>query len=293
MISCIISTYNRPISILKRALDSILSQTIKDIEVIIVNDAPENIKLSNEIRDFLNDYKDIKLKYIEHERNMGACAARNTGIKNAEGEFLAFLDDDDEWMENKLEVMVKYFNDPSIGLVYCNHKRINEINGENRIIKPEIHEEDAFRTLLVKNFIGSTSFPLLRSSVVKNVGMFDEKLKSSQDVDLWIRIAEHSNIKYVDECLNIYYVSEKSITSNMKNKIEGYEYQLKKYANIYQEDKQLLNHKLNVIAWTFLFCKNIRKFLHYYIFAIKIAPFSKYNLLVFNKIINKVKRVIN
>ena len=122
--------------------------------------------------------------------------------------------------------------------------------------------------------------------------MFDENLKSSQDVDLWIRIAKYSSIKYVDECLNIYYVSQESITSNMKNKIEGYEYQLKKYSDIYLQDKKLLNHKLNVIAWTFLFCKNIKQFLIYYIRAIKVSPFSKYNFLVFNKVIRKINSKI-
>ena len=100
MISCVITTYKREPEVLKKAVDSILSQSYKDIEIIVVNDAPEDSELSNRLYKMLSEY-DFPINYIVHESNKGACEARNTVIKNSNGEYIAFLDDDDELEKEK------------------------------------------------------------------------------------------------------------------------------------------------------------------------------------------------
>src|SRR3989338_8677774 len=99
-VSVIIPTHNRP-ELLKRAVKSVLNQTYKDLEVIVVDDGLE--KRADET---VNSFNDSRLKYIQHPEEKGGSAARNTGIKNSSGEFIAFLDDDDEWLPEKLEIQI-------------------------------------------------------------------------------------------------------------------------------------------------------------------------------------------
>lgn len=154
MISCIISTYNRPVEVLKRAIDSAINQTYNNKEIIVVNDCPENNKLADEIEYLIKSYGKKYIKYIKLENNSGACYARNVGVKNSKGSFLAFLDDDDEWLPNKLEEQIKMFVDDKIGMVYCDS---NVINGNkikiNNKINPNHYGND-FKEILLGNYIG-------------------------------------------------------------------------------------------------------------------------------------------
>ena len=109
MVSVIITTYKREPETVERAAKSILEQTYKDIELIIVDDSPasfdKRIAVEKRVKELSSS-----IKYIKHETNMGACAARNTGIRSANGEYVAFLDDDDEWLPDKLEKQMKKFS---------------------------------------------------------------------------------------------------------------------------------------------------------------------------------------
>ncbi|MGN0612571.1 MAG: glycosyltransferase family 2 protein, partial [Porcipelethomonas sp.] len=174
MVSCIITTYKREVSILKRAVDSIVNQTYKDIEIIIVNDAPAEAELREEIRQMLDEY-DMDIRYIVHDVNKGACAARNTGIKESSGEYIAFLDDDDEWLPEKIEKQIGAFkkSDSKTALVYCGRVTVNDTTGTIEERKAEFHEGFVFDLLIMRNFIGSTSYPLLRTDVLREVGGFD------------------------------------------------------------------------------------------------------------------------
>ena len=98
LLNCIITTYNRPVDIVKRAVNSALRQVNStcEIEVVVVNDAPENTELSKRLEKEFSSMDSVR--YISHEHNMGACAARNTGIRESTGEIIGFLDDDDEWL---------------------------------------------------------------------------------------------------------------------------------------------------------------------------------------------------
>ena len=286
MISCIISTYNRPVNILMRAVNSVLNQTYEDIEVIVVNDCPENEQLRNEIRTNLDNLNDLRIKYIEHKKNFGACQARNTGIDNANGEFVAFLDDDDEWLSNKLEKQIKYFTSEDIGMVYCDNYIIDIKNNTKVLHRNTTKIIDSIpKTLLLLNFIGGTSFPLLRTSAVIECGGFDTNLRSSQDVDMWIRISQKYKCIYCPYPLLNYYITDISITNCSDSKLAGYDYIINKYKEYYLQDKKLYNKKLLGIASALLVANRREKAIKYYKDAIKIKPFSINNIIVPTKYI--------
>ncbi|WP_368895321.1 glycosyltransferase family 2 protein [Priestia megaterium] len=247
LVSCIITTYKRPLKTLKRAIDSILNQTYDNIEVILVNDYPDNKTLVKEIETFLTSLENRNISHIVHEKNLGACAARNTGITASKGEFIAFLDDDDEWLPTKIEKQLSLMIDDEIGLVYCQYFRMEK----NHIIKisPRDLCENATKEIYTYNFIGGNSFPLLRKKAVLDAGLFDENLQSSQDTDMWIRIIENDyKIRYLKEPLVNYYVSDEAISTNVDKIKSGYTYLLNKYSHIYENDLNLHIRKLNMIG---------------------------------------------
>ncbi|MFL0493513.1 glycosyltransferase family 2 protein [Priestia megaterium] len=247
LVSCIITTYKRPIKVLKRAITSIISQTYSNIEIIVVNDYPKDSQLVKSISDMISSIQDKRISYIVHEQNLGGCAARNTGVLASNGEYIAFLDDDDEWMPQKIERQLNLFDNNQVGLVYCQYFRVEK----NRTIKivPRDFCKEALKEIYCYNFIGGNSFPLIRKTAILEAGLFDVNLKSSQDTDMWIRILEKNyKIRYCKESLVKYYISEEAISTDINKIKEGYLYLLKKYKHVYESDKQLYIKKLNMIA---------------------------------------------
>ncbi|PJA63262.1 MAG: glycosyl transferase, partial [Candidatus Portnoybacteria bacterium CG_4_9_14_3_um_filter_44_9] len=118
-VSVIIPTCNRP-DLLPRAIKSVLSQIYQDFEIIVVDDGDKR-SAENVVRQF----KDNRIKYIKHVERKGGAAARNTGIKAAQGEFIAFLDDDDEWLPKKLEIQMRQFENTPNDVGFCFSAIIN------------------------------------------------------------------------------------------------------------------------------------------------------------------------
>lgn len=237
VVSIIIPTYLRTGEKLEQALQSVFNQTYKNLEVIVVDDNNDK-KYSEDITRTLKKYPEVM--YISHGINKGACAARNTGILNANGDFIAFLDDDDTWEPEKIEKQIEKFRDPRVGLVYCGIKYYYEKKNKT-VYKFAKKSNQPCKDLLIKNFIGSTSCGVVRKSCAIDVGMFDTNLKSGQDLDFWFRIAEKYEIDFVKECLLNYTVyNNGTITSNFHNRLESNIYLKKKYAEIIFKDKELL-----------------------------------------------------
>lgn len=206
-VSVIITTYKRNISIVERAVRSVANQKYENIELLVINDNPDDIDLSNKINDLLKKYCQLSSKYIVVEKNGGACRARNLGIKNSTGYYIAFLDDDDEWLDNKIEEQVREFESNSnLGIVYCNSimhdddKNIEKIRFNN--IQPSGYIYDR---ILSENIIGSCSFPMFTKNVLNEFQGFREDMPAMQDWELYIRISKKYECYYIDKPLVIYH----------------------------------------------------------------------------------------
>jgi glycosyltransferase involved in cell wall biosynthesis len=227
LVSVIIPAYNRA-AVLPRAINSILAQTYQDFEIIVVDDCSKD-----NTDEVMRSLRDPRIRYIKHEKNKGGNAARNTGIKEAKGELIAFLDSDDEWLKDKLTQQIDLFlrSGRSLGLVYGGQKLHNENTGQISDFRGE-KKGDVLKDLLVRNYIGSLSVVMVRSEYLRQVNGMDETLKSCQDWDLYIRLSRVCQFDYVNDFLINYYIGRKDpnrISSNRKSIITGHEAVEKKY----------------------------------------------------------------
>ena len=180
VVSVILTTYNR-CGFLQKAVESVLAQTYPAFELIVVDDGS-----TDGTRQILSAYAG-RLKLI-CQSNRGVSAARNTGIRAADGQLIAFLDSDDYWMPQKLEHQVRYFNDHPRTLL-CQTEELWIRNGI-RVNPKKRHQKQAgliFEKSLYLCLI-SPSAVMLRPSLLDEVGLFDESLTACEDYDLWLRV---------------------------------------------------------------------------------------------------------
>lgn len=224
LVSVVITTYMRPKEVLFRAIDSVQKQTYQNIEIIVVDDSPSDYIVRNELKKWIEEnYKD-KITLIQHDTNMGACVARNTGLSASKGCYIAFLDDDDEWLPEKIEQQLPQLRDEDVALVYCGKMVVNDSTGKISQDPLVVHTGYVYDKLMFNNFIGSTSFPLLRRSAVLEVGGFDPLMRSAQDYDMWLRLAKKYKIDCVNRALVKYHVHDgERISTNHQARISGQE----------------------------------------------------------------------
>lgn len=227
MVSAIITTHNRK-NLLDRAIQSVLNQTYKDIELIVVSDGS-----TDGTDEQMKKYEtDIRVKYITYSPGRGGNYARNTGIKAANGKYVAFLDDDDEWLPTKIEKQVqKIESDSLIGIVYTGLKSIYVKEGVS-YLQAAGFEGDASIRILLGNVIGTTSTAMIKKEVLDKSGYFDENLKALQDYDLWVRVCQVANIGFVNEPLINYY--NLASANQVSDKTSLYEDSKKYIHNKYQ-----------------------------------------------------------
>ncbi len=204
LISVVIPVYNRGVAI-KATIESVLSQTWpqEQLEIIIVDDGSTDDTLS-----FLQiEYSNHPHIRLFSQPNAGVACARNKGLNEARGDFIAFLDHDDLWLPQKLEKQVARFRaSPTTTLVYCGWQTRNE-NGppSNGIIFPTQWPRGAvYRRLLQSNFLISASVPLMRTRIIREAGGFAPNAVPNDDWDLWLRLAQTGRFDCVAEPLVLY-----------------------------------------------------------------------------------------
>lgn len=194
MVSVIVPVYNRA-SLVRKTLDSIMAQTWQNLEVIAVNDGSTDHSLTV-LQQYAVMYPPGIVRVFD-QPNSGQVKARNAGIRQARGSFIAFLDSDDTWAPEKLELQIPLFKD-GVGLVYCG---INEVAPGGSIIKTILCEPgmrgDIYRQLLISNRMTGGSVVVTRQAL-ERVGLFDEGLQAAENRDLWIRIAREFPVDYVN-----------------------------------------------------------------------------------------------
>lgn len=205
MISIVIPTFKRP-DLLKRLLESISKQTIQASEVIIVDDCSN---MEEEYNSVINEFesKINILKYIALKKNTGAPNARNVGILAASSEWIALVDDDDEWLPEKLEKQIALIHskkNKKLALVYTWCRAIGQ-NKNDSYESCHSYRGDVKTQLLSTNFIMSASVLVKKTSIIQ-VGLFNITLPSCQDWDMWVRLSLHDfEFDVVEEILAIYH----------------------------------------------------------------------------------------
>lgn len=238
LVSAIIITHNREPGMVLRAVSSVLSQTYQNIELIVVDDSSPSFAQRAEVEQSVRNISEDIL-YLKHEFCQGACAARNTGLSHAKGYYVGFLDDDDEWMPTKVEEQLKGFCDDNTALVYSQIIYIEDEKNTDYLGPPRNESGYIFEKLLKRNYIGSTSNPLIKKECLDTVGGFDVQMEACQDYDLWLRLALKYPIQYIDAPLLRYHIhSGTRISTDDEKRIKGIERIVSKYADYFNADDE-------------------------------------------------------
>tara|TARA_B100000989_G_scaffold200473_1_gene151550 strand:- start:12743 stop:13630 length:888 start_codon:yes stop_codon:yes gene_type:complete len=282
MVSVIIPTHNR-LKMLKRAVTSVLAQTYKNYEIIIVSDGS-----TDGTNNFLSNNKTPKVKYFISETSRGASAARNVGLKEVNGNYIAFLDDDDEWFPYHLEVLVKKIKSSKteVGLVYgwIDYYKDNKIIDSKH---PKL-SGDIFKEMLDKQAITNSSVLMIKSCVLNHICGFDENLLRGNDGDFIRRISKKFHVDFVPKVLcKVHVGHEDRITlnspKNLKNEINSYLKRLEKFKSDFE---CYTNQKANIftkISISYLKLGELKKSLNFLRSAILLSKFNKASFLHIKK----------
>jgi glycosyltransferase involved in cell wall biosynthesis len=198
--SVLMAAYNPDPAGLAEAVDSVLAQTVGDLELIVVDDGSDT-----PLGEVLGDRRDKRLRIVRHGRNRGLSAARNRALGLARAPLVSHLDSDDAWEPDYLEHALPPFEDPAIGLVYTNTAIVGHPDGQRvYIFDPEPHPIDRFPKIAEQNPV-----PLLtataRTQAVRDAGGYARWLRSTQDYHLWCRLAARGwRFAFVDRLLARY-----------------------------------------------------------------------------------------
>jgi teichuronic acid biosynthesis glycosyltransferase TuaG len=218
-VSVIIPAYKAALTI-GRTLASITTQSLKPTEVIVVDDGSEDgtFEAAEALKGKMNG---IELKVFS-QKNLGAGAARNRAIKESTGDWLAFLDADDEWLPEKLAISMNVIEKKNLTLFAHNYISIDSADEILVDCAARYHAaDDPYIGLYRKGFI-ATSTVVVRREAVVSAGGFDETLATAQDFDLWLKILKKKEaiFQVAQDALTHYYISPGSITSHTKRRLD-------------------------------------------------------------------------
>lgn len=227
LVSIILPTYNRAHKI-PNSIESLIAQTFRNFELIVVDDGSQD-NTEQIIDDFRK--KDSRIRYVRHPQRKGANAARNRGVREAKGRYIAFQDSDDQWLPHKLSVQIDAIRNTGVQASFTSFWRIQgqkqtHIPKSYRQIKPGIH---SFHTdLLEGNFIALPTF-VVEKSLFQRTGGFDEGLSRLQDWELFLRLSKLTDFIYINEALVNAYCGSDSITAKRRLYRTSMEYIIKKH----------------------------------------------------------------
>lgn len=210
-VSVVIPTYNRA-NLIARSIRSVLDQTVEPLEVIVVDDGSKD-----DTKKIIEAMNEPKVKYI-YQENGGAASARNRGVQECKGDWIAFHDSDDVWHADKLEKQLNYAKEhPEYDLIYSSYCLImpNGMGTNVPYVKDrEILEGDIYLPLLVMNTIGTPTI-LVKTEEFLSIGGFNSELRCIEDWDFAIRFSQNHKIGFVSEVLVDAYRVDLSVSSNL------------------------------------------------------------------------------
>lgn len=290
-ISIIIPTYNRA-DLVGRSIQSVLGQTFSDFEIIVVDDGSDDN--TEAVIKGLQE-QDKRIKYSRHSRNQGGAAARNTGIKAARGQYVAFQDSDDTWEPEKLEKQIQIFAHApeEVGIVYTDMWR-RRAGKRKYIPSPDIRSEESiiYQQALIRVLGIGIGTAMIKRTCFDRVGMFDESLRRFIDLELFIRLSEYYCFRHIKEPLINYYYDGKRISGNDEALIEANELILKKHAHHISGDKKSLAKFQYRMANILCQNGNVGQWRGFLLKAVKADPYNpRYLIAIFASLSGK--RVYN
>ncbi|MFN5562715.1 MAG: glycosyltransferase family 2 protein [Pseudanabaena sp.] len=230
-VSVIMPVYNVE-KYIAETISSVLAQTFTDFELLIIDDESKDRSI-----EICESFTDQRVKII-HQKNRGLAGARNTGIRHAQGEYLAFLDSDDVWLPSKIQMHVLHLDsNPLVGVSFCSSEFIDDDSNplgnfqipQTKNITPEL--------VLCRNPISNGSVPVIRKSVFTDIEFtanfygtdekfyFDDRFRQSEDIECWIRIALTTKwqIEGIPDALTLYRVNSGGLSANMMKQLDSWE----------------------------------------------------------------------
>lgn len=268
-VSVIIPTYNRA-DFLNKCVNSVLEQTLEDYELIISDDAS-----TDRTKQYVESISDPRVVYICNKTNRGVAATRNSALKISRGEYIAFLDDDDEWLPEKLSLQLDKIekSPPDVGGIYTGVSYLDlELGKVTSVSDPHIRG-DIINDILPENFLVTSSL-LFRKSCFKKLGVFDERFPFGEDFDMWIRIASRYKFDFISEPLVKYAIHKQKITFNYSKVISGLELLLSKHKDLFSRNKKAYSDYTLRLGIFYCYNKNTQKGRKSFIEAIKLNPFN-------------------
>ena len=285
-ISVIMPTFKRTTS-LRKAIDSVLNQSYENFELIVVDDNGINTKYGNLVKDIINLYNfDKRIKYVQLEKNSGGSIARNEGVLSAQGEYITFLDDDDEYYDNKLKQQIefykKYFPNND-GFINC-QMNIYENNKYKRSTRSKVDYNNILFSAVSEKIIGTPSI-FIPKNLLTSVGMFS-KVTKGQEWDLVVKLIS-GGVKFLsmnEELVRVNVTRNSSITTdnNIERKINGlnviYSTQQKYFDNFSKKQIRIIKNSYYVKIGEAMLSTDLRLSFKNFIFALRCRFFSVVNI---------------
>lgn len=258
-VSVIIPIYNHAHRV-GSAIQSVIAQTYQSYEIIVVNDGS-----TDHLQAVLQTFNGIKL--INHGRNLGRAAARNTGVLAASGEYIAFLDADDQWMSTKLEIQISFLEENrDVAICLAGYEMLMP-NGQHQMM-PFLREQEWERYLLKYIGLSDGSVPVIRRHCFENVGLQDSELLLHENWDWLLRAVNHScKIGYINERLSLKSKNQKRPPAVTRE--AAIRYFVTKHADLFSQyglyGRSAISLKWYSLAIDFFYEKKWKKG-HYYLF---------------------------
>lgn len=275
-VSIIITTFKRA-NMIRRAINSVLNQSYKNIEIIVVDDNNAETEYRKETEKIMGEYRnEDRLKYIKHEKNKNGAAARNTGIVNSSGEVICFLDDDDQYSPNKIELQLNYLKkNMQFDAVYCGWIR------DNKVIIPKLEGDLSFELLSGIGLIYTNTI-MMWKNVAITIGGWDERFLRNQEAVFLLRFFKNNHkIGVVSKVLVEFNIDDRSNVLDAKRNKEQIDLYLDTHEDLIDEcGKKLKNarkiiysYRYRGILLSFIKSKDIVGAVSIYLSMMKYIPF--------------------
>lgn len=286
IVSVVMPIYNVE-AFVQQAIESVLTQSFSDFELLLINDCSPDNSL-----DICKQFTDPRIKIISHQHNQGLSAARNTGIRNAIGRYIAFIDSDDIWHPDKLTEHVKHLdNAPEVGISFSRSLFIDFDGKKTPFYQMPQLTNIMPSDLLCRNPVGNGSAPVIRRETLSDIQYFgahskeahlyyfDEEFRQSEDIECWIRIVTttHWKIEGLPAPLTFYRLNEQGLSADISKQYASWEKMIDKVRSyapklLLQHENKARAFQLRYIARQAIRNKNGKQAVKYLNRAILTAP---------------------